>query len=93
MGYFTLTVLTSFTFLLTYIFLINGAHAKLVSPLETSATPQNSFDKRPVMLLKSFPIRKLRSLGLYRREPPEVEFADDTINDVEKRFDDYGHLR
>ena len=95
MGYLTL-VLTSFTFLLAYAFLFNGAHAKLMSPADASSPSQmpNELQKRPTYL-KGFPIRRLKPLALYRRDfqAPDVEFMDDAVNDIEKRFDDYGHMR
>ncbi|KAG5676024.1 hypothetical protein PVAND_005879 [Polypedilum vanderplanki] len=96
MGYFTI-VLTSFTLLLAYAFLFNGAHAKLITPSDSAPSQtSNEMQKRPTYLLpKGFPLRRFK---LYRRDfqalqPTDVEFIDDTINDVEKRYDDYGHMR
>lgn len=94
MGYLTLTVLTSFAFLLAYSFLINGAHAKIVQPSESTSQNSNDLQKRP---WRTYPVRRLslKPLALYRRDfqPSDVEFADDSVNDIDKRFDDYGHMR
>jgi hypothetical protein len=97
MGYLTL-VLTSFTFLLAYAFLFSGAHAKLITQGDgASSQTSNELQKRPTYL-KGFPIRRLKPIALYRRDfqampASDVEFLDDSVNDIEKRFDDYGHMR
>lgn len=54
--------------------------------------------KRPTVWLKTSPIRRTKPLNaysVYRRDmqPSEVEFVDDAINNIEKKFDDYGHMR
>lgn len=92
MGYLTL-VLTSFTFLLAYS-LISGTHAKsITSPSDATLPTANELQKRPTYVqLKGFPYRRLKPLALFRRDfqPAEVEFIDDqTVNDMEKNFDDY----
>lgn len=94
MGYLSLTVITSFTFLLAYSFLISGAQAKLVASSEQTSQTSNELQKRPIWQLKAYPVRRLKPLGLYRKEyqPTDVEF-DDVIGDMDKRFDDYGHMR
>lgn len=103
MGYISLTVVASFTLLVAYSVLISGAEAKSTNQDMTSQSSQNSnefIQKRPVPAawLKAYPIRRMKPLNtysVYRRDllPADVEFVDDSINDIEKRFDDYGHLR
>lgn len=94
MGYLSLTVITSFTFLLAYSFLISGAHAKLTSSSEQTAPAPNELQKRPLWQMRAYPVRRLKPLGFYKKDfqTNDVEF-DDVINDMEKRFDDYGHMR
>jgi hypothetical protein len=102
MGYISLTVVSSFTLLVAYSILISGTNAKLTS-VESgspSAISNDLMQKRPspAVWLKSYPIRRLKPVNAFsasRREfqPAEVEFVDETGNDVEKRFDDYGHMR
>jgi hypothetical protein len=98
MSYISATLFTSFVLLLTYSILINCASAKVANSGENGATSELQ-QKRPApaVWLKSFPLRRLKpfnGFSVYRRDlQPEVEFIDDSINDVEKRFDDYGHMR
>jgi hypothetical protein len=103
MGYISLTVMSSFTLLVAYSVLISGTNAKLVNSGESGsqvAGVNDLMQKRPspAVWLKSYPIRRLKPLNafpVYRRDlqPSEVEFVDDSVNDIEKRFDDYGHMR
>lgn len=101
MGNVSLTVLASFTFLVAYSILISSAHAKSANSGDVGSQSANEIlQKRPspAVWLKSYPIRRLKPLNaysVYRRDllPSDVEFVDDTVNDVEKRFDDYGHMR
>lgn len=100
MGYISLSVLASFALLVAYSVLVSGAHA------ETSSDGLNNVEETqhkrpaPAVWLKSYPIRRLRPMNafsVYRREmqPSDVEFFDDTSDKkfVDKRFDDYGHMR
>lgn len=100
MGYISLTVLTSFTLLVAYSVLISGVHAKLSNGEGGSQAANEILQKRPAsaVWLKSLPLRRLKPLNaysLYRSDlpPSEVEFGDNSANDIEKRFDDYGHMR
>lgn len=93
MASLSLTVITSFTLLLAYSLLINGAQAKLGTSSEQLSQNNNELQKRPVWQLKSYPMHRLKPLAFYRKEfQPDVEF-EDVIGEVDKRFDDYGHLR
>lgn len=100
MGYTFLTVLTSFTLLVLYS--LSGAQAKVSNDDSHSAAVSNELlQKRPspVVWLKSYPIRHMKPLNAYSvmrkdLQPNDVEFIDDSVNDLmEKRFDDYGHMR
>lgn len=97
MGYISLTIVSSVTLLMAYSILISGAQAKLVNSGEgTQAVANELMQKRPLpaVWLKSYPVRRLKPVSSYRlAQPTEVEFIDDTVNDIEKRFDDYGHMR
>ena len=100
MGNISLTVLASFTLLVTYSVFISGAFAATAAASEVTQNTDEVQHKRPApaVWLKSFPVRRLKPLNsysIYRRDLPssDVEFFDDTINSVDKRFDDYGHLR
>lgn len=93
MGYLSLTVITSFAFLLAYSFLISGAHAKLASSSEQTSQTNNELQKRPIWQMKAYPMHRMKPLAFYRKEfQPDVEF-DDVVNEMDKRFDDYGHMR
>lgn len=98
MGYLSLTILTSFALLVAYSNLIRVAEAKISGDVGTQATNE-LLQKRPAVWLKQFPIRRLKSgnaYSVYRRDfhsPSDLEFTDDAVNDIEKRFDDYGHMR
>lgn len=97
MGYLSLTILTSLALLVAYSNLIRVAEAKISSDAGTQAT-NDLLQKRPAVWLKQFPIRRFKSgnaYSVYRRDfqPSDVEFSDDVVNDIEKRFDDYGHMR
>lgn len=102
MGYISLTIVSSFTLLVAYSTLISGAQGKLMNSGDsgTQAVTNDLMQKRPssAAWLKSYPIRRLKPLNaypVYRRDsqPSEVEFVEDSVNDIEKRFDDYGHMR
>lgn len=99
MGYFSFTVLTSFTLLMAYSLLLSGARAELSNTGDGSQVPNEILHKRraPAVWLKTFPVRSLKPLNsysVYRRDlQPEVEFVDDSLNNVEKKMDDYGHMR
>lgn len=99
MGYISVSVLTSFTLLVAYSILISAADARTTEDLATLATNE-LLHKRPApaVWLKQYPIRKLKPINfysVYRRDsqPTEVEFQDDVVNGIQKRFDDYGHMR
>lgn len=99
MGYVSLTVLTSFTLLVAYSVLVSGAHAATTSSDALSSTDEIQH-KRPAQMtwLKAYPLRRFKPMNaysVYRRDlqPADVEFVDDTFNSVDKRFDDYGHMR
>lgn len=96
MGSLSITVVSSFILLVAYSILISGTNAKLSSS-ENQAASNDLMQKRPAGWIKSYPIRRMKSLNAfpYRRDlqNPEVEFVDDSVNEVDKRFDDYGHMR
>lgn len=94
-----MTVLTSFTLLIFYSLLLSGAHGKITNPSESSAVSSpNELLKRPIWY-KKVAARHLKPLGaytIYRKEfqpDADPEFVDDAVNEVEKRLDDYGHIR
>lgn len=98
----SLTVLTTFTFLVAYSFLLSGARADIVNSGDGASQVSNEIlhkRRAPAIWLKTFPVRGLKPLNsysVYRRDlqpSREVEFLDDTVNNVEKKFDDYGHMR
>lgn len=99
MGYISVSVLTSFTILVAYSILISAADARTTEDLATLATSE-LLHKRPApaVWLKQYPIRKMMKpinpYSVYRRDsqPTEMEFSD-VVNGIQKRFDDYGHMR
>lgn len=98
MGCISLTVLTSFSLLVAYSVLIGGADAKATGDPTQTANESSPNRLLPAVWVKPFPNRRLKTmnaLSAYRRDfPPEVEFVDDAVNYIEKRFDDdYGHMR
>lgn len=81
MGYLLLTVLTAVALLVTYSNLISAAEAKVSGDVETQV--KNEFWRMkpvPAVWLKQFPFRR-------RAE------ANEGLTAIEKRFDDYGHMR
>lgn len=100
MGNISITVMTSFVLLVAYSLLIPCVNGKLQNPGDSSTGSGSSNDllqKRPspAVWLKTYAVRNHRPLAaIYRRDfQPDVEFVDDAVNDLEKRFDDYGHMR
>lgn len=95
MGLNSLVAVLTLTFLLACFVLIDKTNAKLVNSGESGS---QAAEKRPssAVWLKSFPVRRLKPINafpMFRRDSVDVEFADDSTNDIEKRFDDYGHMR
>lgn len=88
----------AFSILVACSVLFYGSEASdLANPGENSQISNELTHKRPVWM-KTSPLRRLKPLNsysLYRREmqPSDVEFIDDSYNTVEKKFDDYGHMR
>ena len=99
MGYNSITVLTSFLILVAYSVLLHSANANAIESSADTQTTNEFSHKRPTVWLNSIPVlrrlKPLNSYPLYRRDlQSEVEFTDsDSINNIEKKFDDYGHMR
>ena len=100
MGSISLTVVSSFILLVAYSVLISGVSGKL-SSLESGSQVSNDLMQKRQPLggwTKSYQIRRMKPLSAFpanRRDlqNSEVEFVDDSVNEVDKRFDDYGHMR
>lgn len=93
-------VLTSLLVLIVYSAFFYGVNASDIPSSGDANQIQNEFtNKRPAVWLKTLPpLRRLKPLSaysVYRRDmqPSDIEFADDSIGNIEKKFDDYGHLR
>lgn len=98
MGYISLTFLTTFTILVAYGFFLSGVHAELQTGDVGSQPTANEVlhKRRPVgNWIKALPALRLKPYAVYRRDmqPSDVEIIDDSANNIEKRFDDYGHMR
>ena len=86
MGQISLTLFTTFAVLAVYSL---GTYAK------QEISGQNELlQKRPSPVwLKSYRhLKPLNSFSVIRRDLPDIEFIDDAVNDVEKRFDSYDLL-
>lgn len=81
MGNLSLTVLTSLALLVAYSSLISAAEAEASGDVGTQVKNE-LWGKRPgaAVWLQQFPFR--RRVNDY-----------DALNSIEKRFDDYGHMR
>lgn len=99
MGSLSITVVSSFILLVAYSVLISGANAKLSSSESGSQVDSNALmQKQPAGWIKSYPIRRMKPLNGFQADQrdlqnSEMESVDDSLNKVDKRFDDYGHMR
>lgn len=99
MGFISMTVLTSFTLFVAYTLLITGTHAAAISNEVAQQSDEAQHKRQPsIVWLKTLPLRRMKPMNAYsayRRDfqPSDVEILDDSINTVDKRFDDYGHMR
>lgn len=98
MGYISVTVLTTLALLVVYSFLLCGVQAELQTGDQLGSQQVSSealHKRRPVAAwIKTLPVRRLKPYAVYRQQPSnDVEFIDDSANIIEKRFDDYGHMR
>lgn len=101
MGYTSITFLTFSSILIVCCFLFHGINGnELSSSVEASQASNELAHKRPAIWMKTLPVRKLKPLNAYYsgrfgyfQPPSEVDLMDDAINNIEKKFDDYGHMR
>ncbi|CAO1373305.1 unnamed protein product [Diamesa hyperborea] len=99
MGYITLTFISTVVlYMMLFSFVFSATvDAKMDSQIESGMPSNSNEQKRKVAWVKNIPRRMKPSntFAVYRRDlPTEVEFVDDNIvNDMDKRFDDYGHMR
>lgn len=103
MGYLSVTVVTSFVVYLAYYTIIFGNVALVEAKTDNAAPavqPNNELPKLTNLWFKALPQRRFKSPYEYRPlpqprenyQPLDIDNFDDS-NDIEKKFDDYGHLR
>lgn len=101
MGYLSVSIVTSFVVYLAYYTIIFGSlvDAKTDnSGAAPIAQPNNEIPKLSNLWFKALPQRRFKNPYEYRPlprenyQPLEIDNFDDS-NDIEKKFDDYGHLR
>lgn len=70
-------------------FFINCIDAKIVpTPSDSQQLTNNEIQKRPSFWVHNYPVRRSKL-----QNANDIEFVDETDDQIRKRFDNYGHMR
>lgn len=76
-------------------FLINNSNGKVLQPSSDSQLTSNELQKRPVAWIKAYPmpVRRSKQANVQNRAPSDMEFVDETDDEIRKRYGGFEGLR